>query len=112
MTPCGFAGRNDVALLPSLSSVQELGSQLCGTLLGWSMRALINDGENPGQERAFQLCQSLEGGLAADPWAWSLRVRARVGKEPRVGDEVPSHAGRHQCHLAAFLSERLGTCRG
>ena len=51
------------------------------------------------------------GGLAADPWAWSLRVRARVGKEPTT-DGAPSHAGRHPCHLAAFLSERLGTRRG
>lgn len=56
-----------MAPLPSLCSVQELGSQLCGTLLGWSMRALIDDGENPGQERAFQLCQSLEGGLQQIP---------------------------------------------
>ena len=52
-----------MAPLPSLSSVQELGSQLCGTLLGWSIRVLVGDGENPGQERAFQPCQSLEGPL-------------------------------------------------
>lgn len=56
-----------MALLPSLSSVQELGSQLCGTLLGWSIGALDGDGENPGQERIFQLCQSLEGGLQQIP---------------------------------------------